>query len=389
MENRVPVAAVLLHDEYTPPNGVYYFRQSAFSQFNGRRLVAATRRDVDRDLPTSFPTGPIDLPEVPNEQGDRALLDTTVALLAEHQQPFTLESPVRLGPAANPDTSRFKRVYRVTSAVLSSDFHALLGHGNATLEETLRTYYTQGPGDPRYRELAQRVVKDLPERHAKDPLALALGVAHWLSEQGIYSLKSRHAGAEDPTADFLFGDVTGYCVHFAHAGVYMMRALGVPARVAAGYVFEESGRRGGSTIVLSGQNAHAWPEVYLTGVGWVVVDIAPQRSLDAPPEPPDPDLQNLLGELARGEQPAMEGAPQAWSSWVAKANLLPRLLGQGILALTALGLLWLYAVKLWRRGAPLVASDRALGRRLYRRQLDRLSDLSLARNFGEARERFA
>ncbi|MDW8247656.1 MAG: hypothetical protein RMJ84_13885, partial [Sandaracinaceae bacterium] len=44
-QNRsTPLAIVLLHDDYSPPSGAYYFRQDAFSQFNGNRLVRATLR---------------------------------------------------------------------------------------------------------------------------------------------------------------------------------------------------------------------------------------------------------------------------------------------------------------------------------------------------------
>ena len=39
-----PVAVVLLHDDYDPPLGYYYLRQTAFSQFNGQRLVAGHHR---------------------------------------------------------------------------------------------------------------------------------------------------------------------------------------------------------------------------------------------------------------------------------------------------------------------------------------------------------
>ena len=43
-----------------------------------------------------------------------------------------------------------------------------------------------------------------------------------------------------------------------------MRSLGIPARVGAGYVVEEAARQGGSAILLSGANSHAWPEIYVT-----------------------------------------------------------------------------------------------------------------------------
>src|SRR5690606_26724776 len=62
---------------------------------------------------------------------------------------------------------------------------------------------------------------------------------------------------------FLFGDLTGYCVHFAHAAVFLMRAVGVPARVGTGYALPEANRQGGSALLLRNSDQHAWPEVYL------------------------------------------------------------------------------------------------------------------------------
>src|SRR5207244_542053 len=55
-QGQSPVAVVLLHDDYSPPLGYYYFRQKAFSQYNGHRLVETTRDDVDHDILVSFPT---------------------------------------------------------------------------------------------------------------------------------------------------------------------------------------------------------------------------------------------------------------------------------------------------------------------------------------------
>ncbi len=388
---QVPVAVVLLHDEYAPPTGNYYFRQSAFSHYNGRRLVGATRSDVDRDLARGFPTERTVLDEGPPSGSDRATLRTTVALLAEHARPFGLEAPVELAPASNPDPGRFKRTYEVTSSALTSDARLLLGlpSGSPAWSAEQRAYYTSGPADPRYGALARTIVATLPEPLRGDPLARALAITSWLGHEGTYSLRSRHAGAEDPTAHFLFGDKTGYCVHFAHAAAYLMRSVGVPARVAAGYVVDEGARQGGSAILITGDTSHAWPEVYLEGVGWVITDVAPERSLDPPPGPPDPDLQRLLGELARGEVPLPTDGGPAPEQLVALARRAGRSLGMygGAALLAALCLL--YAAKLWRRAAPRFASEAALPRVAYRAALDRLAEAGLARRAGESREAFA
>lgn len=388
---QIPLAVVLLHDDYSPPGGLYYFRQAAFSQYNGRRLVAATRADVDDDLAPGFVFADTHLPEVPNEQGDRMRLETTVALMAEHNRPFALESPIELRPEDNPDPGRFRRAYRVVSEAFNTDYDSLLGRGvgNPAWSDAQRAHYLQAPSDKRYAELAQKIASEMPEHLRDDPVAKGMMVSLWLGREGIYSLKSGHAGAEDPTADFLFGDRTGYCVHFAHAAAYLMRALGVPARVGAGYAIEESARQGGSAMLLSGSNSHAWPEIYVTGVGWVVLDVAPQRSLDPPMSPPDPDLQRLLGEMARGEKPLPQGEEKMLEPFVELARGLPALLGRTLLILLPSLLLFGYGVKLWRRLAPAWAPLASVVRVAYRADLDRLSELSLRRQTGESQEAFA
>ena len=388
---QAPLALVLLHDDYSPPSGVYYFRQEAFSRYNGRRLVAAGRAGIDDDAASGFPTQPWSVPNAPETGPYRSTVETTVGLLAEHPRPFGLESPIQFVPVQNPDRQRFRRTFRVRSAVLTSDVWGLLGRraGDPSWSPETRAHYEAGPADPRYRALADEMVSELPDDLRADPFARALAVTHYLGREGTYSLRSRHAGAADPTADFLFGDRTGYCVHFAHAAVYAMRALGLPARVATGYMVPESARRGGSAILISGGNSHAWPEVYVEGVGWVVVDVTPMRSLDPPPAEADEQLQQLLAEMLRGLQPlpADGSAPSRVIS-----ETVARLRGpvSATLAVLLLGLILSgYAVKAWRRLAPRFSSERARARRSYRAALDALSEVGLRRSLGTSPEAFA
>lgn len=387
---QVPLAVVVLHDDYSPPTGMYYFRQTAFSQYNGKRLVSATSSDFDKDVVPSFVTQRTQLEQVPNEQDDRVELETSVALLAEHTRPFALETAENIEPLENPNPGRFRRVYRVKSAALSSKLETLIGRptGSSAWDEATFKHYTEFPSDPRYAKLAQEILGQLHESLRSDNVARALAVSVWLSREGTYSLKSGHAEAEDPTADFLFGNRVGYCVHFAHAAVYLMRALGVPARVGAGYVVDEAARQGGSSILITGANSHAWPEFYVEGAGWVVADVSPTQSMDPPPPPPDPDLQRLLGEMARGLKPLPQSEDRPLDPLIQTAQLLRMWLVRGVGIAALMTLFLLYAVKLWRRVAPRFAGT-SLPRVAYRAELDRLSDLALRREFGETREHFA
>ncbi len=387
---RVPVAVVLFHDDYSPPSGVYYFRQGAFSQYNGRKLVVSGRKDIDNDLIPYFPARLSEIANAPEVNENRGPLETTIALMADHTQPFALESPIEVEPMQNPSPNRFRRVYRAMSAVLTADYTSMLdaSPGSSDWSKEQWAHYTETPPDPRYIELAAELSAELPARLAKNPVANAFAVTGWLGREGIYSLKNQHSGAEDPTASFLFGDRTGYCVHFAHAATYLMRSLGVPARVATGYAVSESARQGGSSLLLSGSASHAWPEVFLDGFGWVVLDVYPERALDPPEQPMDADLQRLLGELARGASPIPLSATDL-PKLKELARRISLTFGTWLLALCAFVLLLLYLVKLWRRMAPALAPAASLPRVIYRAELDRMGELEVRRGSGESREAFA
>jgi hypothetical protein len=236
--------------------------------------------------------------------------------------------------------------------------------------------------------LSTEIIEELPDDLRRNPIAQAFVVTDWLGKQGIYSLKNEHSGAEDPTASFLFGDLTGYCVHFAHAAVYLMRSLGLPARVATGYAVSEAARQGGSSLLLSGAASHAWPEVYVDGFGWVVLDVYPEQALD-PPEPPmDADLQRLLGELARGASPIPMSATDLPRIKELARDLTLKT-GTWLLVLITLVLAGLYVIKVWRRLSPSFASAGSLPRVAYRAELDRIAEVAIARTPGESREAFA
>jgi len=381
-----PVAVVILHDDYSPPSGVYYFRQSAQSQYNGNKLVKSTRDDVDKDIVRFFPTAPTAVEGLPPLASPRRDLRMTVGLIVDHVNPFAHDAPVIVQPVPNPNPLRFQRAYEVISRVQTTPYEDLVGRRAGSPRWTPEQWqsYTELPKDPRYRELALRVIESLPESVRGDPLARALSIKFHLEKEGTYSLKSRHANAADPAASFLFGDMTGYCVHFAHAATYLFRSLGIPARVAVGYAVPESHRAEGSAIMIRGANAHAWPEIYLEDEGWVVVDLVPENSLDPPLSEPEPSLQSMLGEM-------MRNTPGETDEYLASQRSLPTLSELlAMLAWISLALMCLAAsIKCYRRMIPAYASPTARYRVSYRAAMDQLADVGLRRRHGESRESFA
>jgi transglutaminase-like putative cysteine protease len=79
----------------------------------------------------------------------------------------------------------------------------------------------------------------------------------------------------DPLTNFLTTK-QGYCVQFATAMVMMSRAAGIPARMDIGFL---PGTRTKGVWTVTASDAHAWPELYLDGIGWTRFEPTPTRAV--------------------------------------------------------------------------------------------------------------
>ncbi|MGP7961368.1 transglutaminase TgpA family protein [Sanguibacter sp. A247] len=107
-----------------------------------------------------------------------------------------------------------------------------------------------------------------------------------------YTLEVPSQSSRDAVLDFL-ADGRGYCVQFATAMVSMARSLGMPARLAVGYL---PGRSESDRYVVRGRDAHAWPEIYFVGAGWVRFE-------------PTPGTQSGIAPAYTQPEPAQTDAP--------------------------------------------------------------------------------
>ena len=76
--------------------------------------------------------------------------------------------------------------------------------------------------------------------------------------------------------DFLFKTRRGNCEFFATAGVALLRASGVPSRLATGFLASDWNEYGRFYDVRQSE-AHAWAEAFVPGRGWVLVDPTPPQ----------------------------------------------------------------------------------------------------------------
>ncbi len=67
----------------------------------------------------------------------------------------------------------------------------------------------------------------------------------------------------------------GYCEQFSATFAAMARSLGIPARVAIGFTPGEL--RDDGLYHVYDRHAHAWPEVWFDGFGWISFEPTPGR----------------------------------------------------------------------------------------------------------------
>jgi transglutaminase-like putative cysteine protease len=383
-----PAALVRLEGDYqnNPFSPMIYLRESALSQFGGRELVFAGRA-YDTDLPVITPkdsfTGKED-----SELLQRTPVVQSIYLLAAHDNAFALDYPVSIVQLKNPQPNRFKSTYRAYSigpAFQQADIDNL-DVGDPRWTPEVRQHYLVEHADKRYKDLALQITKDITQ-----PVMKVRAITDYLSRTSIYTLTPHHdtKPSDDPVAPFLFGDHRGYCVHFAHAVVYMARAVGIPARIGTGYLTDLSQAKDGH-ILLRMSDRHAWGEIYVTGVGWIPFDVQPDQVESHADSQVDAKLlEELMGILEPGEEilppsstkdePGMEDPDAVWTPNM--ALLLPILFGVLALFISSKAVLRLR----WK-----VANDPE--RRLrwaYIACASSLYDIGISRGVGETRTEFS
>lgn len=92
----------------------------------------------------------------------------------------------------------------------------------------------------------------------------------------VYSLSTKAGTSGSDIGNFLTNK-RGYCVQYAAALAWLVRAANYPARVAFGFTQGKLDSPG--VYTLSNRNLHAWTEVYFQGFGWVPFDATPSAGI--------------------------------------------------------------------------------------------------------------
>lgn len=158
--------------------------------------------------------------------------------------------------------------------------------------------YLQLPDDlsPRIVELAEEIASSY-----YTPFDKAAAITRYLRDNIEYADTLPQAPRDrDPLEWMLFENKQAYCVYYASAEILMLRSLGIPARMAVGFAEGERDEEENLYVVRQ-KNAHAWPEVYFPGVGWVEFEPTgnqPALNRPLPPRNNNDDLGILDREPA-------------------------------------------------------------------------------------------
>lgn len=151
--------------------------------------------------------------------------------------------------------------------------------------ERLMSATTNSPPDDRYLVLPDTDVTRRLARLANSivasrgtPYERALALQEYFRSQYTYSLDVPVLDGADAMVEFIQRK-TGYCEHFASTFAVLARSIGLPARVAIGFTPGDREATSSTSLhfIVRSSHAHAWPEVWFDGIGWVLFEPTPGR----------------------------------------------------------------------------------------------------------------
>lgn len=182
--------------------------------------------------------------------------------------------------------------------------------------------------------------------------AAPAAIADAVRSSGVYELNTPAVPRdEDFALYFLNVSNQGYCVHFATATVLLLRSADIPARYVTGYAVEPTVD---TWVEVTQDDAHAWVEFYVDGLGWQVLDPTPaayrEESVEqTPPAQDDPPEEKPPEEPPSVSDEREEPDPTAVSITEETAETSPRLLWLILPILLAGVLLRRFAIAYCRR----------------------------------------
>ncbi len=186
--------------------------------------------------------------------------------------------------------------YQVKAALLAPTVKELRAAPESYPDWVVEHYLTLPDGLSReIRRIAEQLTGSYDNNYDK-----ADAITNYLRTEIEYNLEvSPPPPGVDPVDWFLFTWKSGFCNYYASAEVLLLRAAGIPARMVVGYAPGDYQPDG--SYLIRAKDAHAWPEVYFSGIGWI--EFEPTTSQPIIPRPSGEELTpQEANEYLRGRE---------------------------------------------------------------------------------------
>lgn len=260
-----------------------YWRGLAFSAYNGYSWVLS--EEEPPRLGTPYQPFSIPAPEHESHLARKTILQT---YYLQSDQPNVIFAAYRPSLLYYPsdyvynDESGLRSpfelaeglVYSVVSRGIDMSDEEMASLGRFVTGEAMQPYLELPEMPERVMDLARKIIPS-----DAGPMERVKAIEDFLKSEYTYSLDvpSLPPG-QDAVEHFLFEAHRGYCEHFATTHAVLCRLAGVPSRVVTGYATGDYNPVTG-LYEVSLDDAHAWVEIYLAGVGWVAREPTPGFSL--------------------------------------------------------------------------------------------------------------
>ena len=176
------------------------------------------------------------------------------------------------------------------------------------IDNRFMKYYTYMPGNEKFKSISDLAHKITDTAHT--PVDKVLAIRNYFlskDEHGdrLYKYTDNPGIPDLPNASklmyFLNENHKGYCAYYAGATLFMLRSLGIPSRIAVGFLTEDRSDKNKGWYWYYANQAHAWVQVYFPGYGWLDFDTTVGNDNENRPTPqPDgtPPMQPPKAWLA-------------------------------------------------------------------------------------------
>jgi len=290
------VFTVLVPEERVD-NMRYYWRARVYDSYeNGWRSTLLSTEILDAE--TFDLRYPDSADNAPGQYSFSFNLSSPLATLLAPSQLVWVSRPVKLELEFNENGEADLGSLRATPPLRAGETYHIRSSFNQPTIKSLREAGTEYPDwvterylqlpetiTPRTIQLAQSIAAGNNTQYD-----IVMAVTNYLRQNIEYSETVPALPTDQDLVDwFLFDLKQGFCNYYASAEIILLRALGIPARLAVGYAQGEPLEVANAYMVRQ-RDAHAWPEIYFQGIGWV--EFEPTVSQPSLLRPQGEELEN-------------------------------------------------------------------------------------------------